>query len=487
MISTLLTDDAPLDPDDELLVAYVDGELESDLRSRLEDRLLAEEGLRRRLQELQQGWDLLDEFPSTTPCEKLVESTLELVVADLAIPHADTSRPRFAVTRFRWPLITLLLSGVAALVAAGSIYAVRATDYQSQLEDLAIAENIDAYYYGRDLQLMRDLALNDSWTKMITAMKEIGDLSPPKAMVATVKTSEREDAIETLSLVERAQLDSRWKRFTSLPEPDQQRIRETADAVRSQPDADAMLETMQAYSAWRETLSSDLRDKIESDQIEERREAIKQAIDQTQYAVSKRSSLNLSDDSIERIAFALHQILKQRLADGDQATTRSIARLTQFTDTKRAEMITIGAIVFGDMGRGDMRNGRFGFARGPGGRGSAGPGSAGRGSPPSGNAQDRPAPLTVAELSSIEIILSDTDRDLLNSIAGDPRNPMMETVTLRYWAEETVRRKAWSREEDASTLLQRYEQMDAHDRDVIDLLPPKQMLDRLTPPARRSR
>ncbi|MFG0262225.1 MAG: anti-sigma factor family protein, partial [Novipirellula sp. JB048] len=379
MMSTLLNDDAPLDPDDELLVAYVDGELESGERSRLEDRLLAEEALRRRLQELQQGWDLLDEFPSTTPCEKLVESTLELVVADLTHDDAAPLRPRLATARFRWPLTLLLLSAMAGLVAAGSIHVVRAKHYQSQLEDLAIAENIDAYYYGHDLQLMRDLAANDAWTNMIAAMREIGELSPYNAMVATRETSQREAAIASLSAVERSQLDSRWKRFVGLPAQDQQRIRDTADAVRDHANAASMLETMQAYAAWRETLSNELRDQIESEDMEQRREAIERAIDQTQLAVSKRSGLQLSDDSIERIAFALHQILKQRVADGDPATTRSIARLSQFMDPKRAELITIGAIVFGHGGRAGMRNGRVGSDRGP---------------APGGRPRARPAPLT---------------------------------------------------------------------------------------------
>ncbi|EMI19511.1 hypothetical protein RMSM_03542, partial [Rhodopirellula maiorica SM1] len=134
----LLTDDAPLDPDDELLVAYVDGELDHESRTQLEDRLLDDEELRRRLQSLQQGWDYLDDFPAVTPCEKLVESTLELVVSDIVKPTADTSASRALVNRFRWPLITAGLCVLGVLAAAATIYGIRTSRYQSQLEDLAI-------------------------------------------------------------------------------------------------------------------------------------------------------------------------------------------------------------------------------------------------------------------------------------------------------------------------------------------------------------
>ena len=112
MSMNLLTDDSPLEPDDELLVAYVDGELDNDSRTQLEDRLLDDEELRRRLQDLQQGWDYLDDFPAMVPCEKLVESTLELVVSDMATGHGravcsrhiDFCRDDLCRAEFRLPI-----------------------------------------------------------------------------------------------------------------------------------------------------------------------------------------------------------------------------------------------------------------------------------------------------------------------------------------------------------------------------------------------
>ena len=90
MMSTAkLSDDTPLDPDDELLVAYLDHELDRKEQSELENRLMEDEPLRARLQQLQTGWDLLDDLPKPEPSLKLVESTLELVVADIVKTQAS--------------------------------------------------------------------------------------------------------------------------------------------------------------------------------------------------------------------------------------------------------------------------------------------------------------------------------------------------------------------------------------------------------------
>ena len=99
MSVSTIPDNAPLDPDDELLVAYLDGELGRQEQSDLEKRLLDNEKLRLRLQQLQTGWDLLEDLPGSSPSMKLVESTLELVVADILKeqPVNETKSRRWAI------------------------------------------------------------------------------------------------------------------------------------------------------------------------------------------------------------------------------------------------------------------------------------------------------------------------------------------------------------------------------------------------------
>ncbi len=156
MRMAMLSDETPLDPDDELLVSYLDGELSRDEESRLQNRLLDDQKLRRRLQQLQTGWDLLDEFPDPTPSLKLVESTLELVVADIV---KNKPKERDWLGRFRWPVFVAIACLVGIVGAYGVSTAVKANQYKQQLRDLAIAENLDAYIRGNDLELMRQLAV----------------------------------------------------------------------------------------------------------------------------------------------------------------------------------------------------------------------------------------------------------------------------------------------------------------------------------------
>ena len=102
-VSSIL-DDTPIDPDDELLSSYLDGELSREEEMNLENRLVQNEGLRERLKVLQTGWDLLDELPDSAPSLNLVESTLELAVADI---EQSAPTKSWSFSGLKWPLLIL--------------------------------------------------------------------------------------------------------------------------------------------------------------------------------------------------------------------------------------------------------------------------------------------------------------------------------------------------------------------------------------------
>ncbi|MBL6725203.1 MAG: hypothetical protein ISQ09_08945, partial [Rubripirellula sp.] len=191
-ISTL-HDESPIDPDDELLVSYLDGELSREEESALENRLVENETLRDRLQTLQSGWDLLDDLPDSAPSLKLVESTLELVVADL---EKSNNSKTWTLRSIRWPAMML----IASLIGIGGAYifsgSLKDYQYQRELDDLAIAENLDAYLRGRDIELMRLLAASPNWTSMISAGREIDEFVAENANAVNETTlSEREEVV----------------------------------------------------------------------------------------------------------------------------------------------------------------------------------------------------------------------------------------------------------------------------------------------------
>lgn len=169
----------------------------------------------------------------------------------------------------------------------------------------------------------------------------------------------------------------------------------------------------------------------------------------------------LDDETVERIDFALRQILRQRIADGDKATTNAL-NSNRSRGTNDPELYVLWAIV-----RSAELNRRMPFAM--------------------RNQPDRepPARLRSNELELIRIILPDHALDFLDLVAaGDPAT---EALTLQTWSEETVRRKIPKRPRDDSTLIERYNRLSPSQQATIDLLPPKDFIDQLTPNERFSR
>lgn len=461
--SALLSDDAPLDPDDELLVAYLDGELDTRAESLLMDRLVDEPDLNRRLQQLQDGWEWLDKLPDVTPNEGLVESTLELVVADIvkANPKAKPDTTKSSWDRYRWPLGIVAACLLAGLGTIAVDAAVKSIDYRRQLEDLALAENVDAYQHGQDLRLMRTLVANASWRQMITAMQEIGEFQPSStSRIADTPIAEREQLIANMSVAEREQLAARWDKFTNLHPVDEQRIRETAAEVAVQDDAKTLLETMESYEEWRQTLPTELRDAMKSGDRKTQRQAIDEAIEITKSRTSRLSGDQLDDETLERIHFVLGQIIQDRIDGGDEAT----AKLISFLRDRLGEdhYLDWAILAVASSGRSRFQN----WIRGP-----------------VQSRPDRPSPLQNNELEMIRSFLPDSAVEMLDVVSeGDSLEDtyVMRNLTLRTWAEETARRKALAFRERSSP-LERYQQLSEGERERLDLMSPDFIIRRLLP------
>lgn len=131
--------DRPATQVDQILISYLDGELDERASAELESRLATDVPLRNRLHEFQQTWDMLDEVQTTRPGDAFVRSTIEMVVS--------TARKK-AIKWDRW-----LIRGTAAAVALVvplmiAFQAVRS--YQNQpyvqfVNDLTFWENMDLY------------------------------------------------------------------------------------------------------------------------------------------------------------------------------------------------------------------------------------------------------------------------------------------------------------------------------------------------------
>jgi hypothetical protein len=475
MSAALLSDDRPVDPDDEQLVAYLDGELDARSRGELEQRLLEDESLRGRLHDLQRSWDWLEQLPSAPPSDKLVESTLELVVSDLDRPGVRT--PSRGKRGWRWPAAITAACLLAALLAVGFIRLQRSLEYRQQLEDLALAENVDAYLYADDLELMRKLKQNPRWKNLIGLAEDTGVIaSDAESMVADLPVERREEKLAELSTDERAQLASRWDRFSRFPAETRGEIRETHELVKAQTDSESLLETMKKYAAWKATLPPKLVDEIEGrprrgDATEggpASDRAIDQALDETLNQITRYSGDKLEDESTEAIYRVLEQIVLSRRARGQTAVARMFAAVKEQFGAERQETVEENLTRFLVFALVDPRT-RSKF------HGALKIWVGLRGD------FMLPEPLTDDELGLIELAIPDEDFKKLDSLVGEfPWYHPYREVFLTAWAQEAAKRRSpfYHRDRDQ---LERYLEMDQDDRDRFDLSDPSGFPDHRRP------
>lgn len=437
--------DASVDPDDELLVAYLDGELEIGPRNDLEDRLLNDEALRLRLQTLQSSWDMLDDLPSPDCNEKLVESTLELVVADVTRLIPSTNVKKSFVRRYGNLLVGFALAILIPVVSYVCVGLYRKTQLQQQLADLELAENVDAYAMGNDLELIRELTWNESFNQMIQNAEAFGvfrgDVS---TVVRDTPLSDRETMIASLPVEQRATIETRWNQFRVADLESKEEIRKTAETVKAQTNADMLLKTMAGYAAWRQSLPGNLRDGIADSKGDARREAIADAIDFTMGEISRDSGKMISDETAERIVFALKKIVEDRVANNSELA----AQLQPAKLDERSRMFVIGAL---------LRGSRL-VTR-----------------------------ITFEELEQVAEFMDDDAKETLNLLANfspfTGRDAHLQELTMRTWAEEALLRTSFGKREKPS-LIKRYEEIPDEQRDSLDLKSPEKFKKSLSEPNR---
>jgi anti-sigma factor RsiW len=141
---------------DEELVAYLDGELDGEATRRMEHRLASEEAVRRRLQQLAQSWDLLDQLPRTTVDDHFTRSTVEIVAqaAEEELGQKAAAAPRRKI--LRWVLTTV--AGASACLGGFFLVAhLRPDPNQELLRDLPVIQNQEVLKEAGNIDFLRKL------------------------------------------------------------------------------------------------------------------------------------------------------------------------------------------------------------------------------------------------------------------------------------------------------------------------------------------
>lgn len=233
-------------PDDEQLVAYLDGELDQQSVSEIETKLATDPHLRGRLNELRSAWDLLEELPPVHPNPKFARSTIEMVAMSAA-SQAETKSDPLRSWRL-WSVALLVLP----LMFGGGYAIMRSTQRMSEqkaLEVLPVLADWDALKWVERYEWLQKIRTVENLDRVARRSSTSG------LGVGLVPTTleQRHAWIQELGSTTRDRLSANLEEFNKRTSPAQrQRIVSLADQIYASPKP---LEELQAARDYAQFLS----------------------------------------------------------------------------------------------------------------------------------------------------------------------------------------------------------------------------------------
>ncbi|MCE9607338.1 MAG: zf-HC2 domain-containing protein [Planctomycetia bacterium] len=126
------------------LNAYLDGEVDGEERTRIEQALADDTRMQHDFQRLQRAWDLLDVLPRADVGTGFTQMTVEMIALDAKQQLAAVQK---VVPRRTWIDRLLIAGGVATAGVAGFflVDALRTRPDDTMLRDLPVLERLDLY------------------------------------------------------------------------------------------------------------------------------------------------------------------------------------------------------------------------------------------------------------------------------------------------------------------------------------------------------
>jgi hypothetical protein len=233
----------PVDPLDEQLTAYLDGELPPEEARALEQRLARDGQVRERLRELAGAWDLLDNLPRTTVDENFAKTTVAMVAvaAKEDLVELQTTAPRHK--RQQW--LSRAVGVTAALVLGYASFTWFWPDpNQALLANLSLVENWQLYQEADSIDFLNQLdRAGLFWSENTGNPDHLAMLVPP-----TIK--ERTSYVNQLSESQRTELRRKQETFDKLEPKEQKQLRDLDMTLQTAPNSARMLEILRNYHNW---------------------------------------------------------------------------------------------------------------------------------------------------------------------------------------------------------------------------------------------
>jgi len=275
---------------EEQLVAYLDGELDDETSRRIEQLLATDPKVRETLERFEGTWDLLDSLGRADVDEVFAQSTLEMVAVaaaeDVERDRAETPKRR----RRQWRIATAtaVVFGLAGFVSVALFWP---NPNDRLLADLPVLVHLDAYRQIDDFRFLESLLANES--ELFDSDRLRGSTgrggperggqraSPPAHAMAvrsidlTAPPEQQRRQVAGLDPAAKAELHRALGQFSSLPDREQQRLRELAARVQSDERSASLVNVMGRYNEWLGSLSFSDRAELGHLPIDKRIEQIK--------------------------------------------------------------------------------------------------------------------------------------------------------------------------------------------------------------------
>jgi hypothetical protein len=147
--------------DDEMLVAFLDGELERDQSAQIAAAIANDDMLRKRLDQLRATWDLLSELPDIKPERDLTQTTIAMVAQMSEAPNGGW----WSLLRRNVMLLVVLATALSLAAGAGAGIMRSSMQQQQILDDLAMLDQYRQLTHIESADWLQKLATLESLTE----------------------------------------------------------------------------------------------------------------------------------------------------------------------------------------------------------------------------------------------------------------------------------------------------------------------------------